>query len=254
MLFTQVVSVGIDLSKRRPTYAALDLEQRLFALGRVGVEEMLAFLSSHPRLFVALNAPPRPNQGLIKRQDTRSQLSLPPLLPDENPDLRLADYLLRQSGFQVLSVPAQSADAPAWMQRGFDFYACLEKMGYRPYPADEAPFQWLETNSQATFSAFLKEGLLLPRYTLEGRLQRQLILYEQGVLVIDPMDFFEEVTRRKLLHGSLPIEMIYTPEQLDALAAAHLAWRAALHPDQVTGWGEAREGIVYLPANSKKKL
>ncbi len=251
MLFPQMLYVGIDLTRRRPAYAALDAERRPVALGRSGVEALLAFLSSHPRLCVALNAPPRPNRGLMQRQEMRAQLSLPPLA-DGDADLRLADYLLRQAGFQAPPVPARAEDAPAWMRRGFDFYLHLEKMGYRPYPADDAPFQWLETNAQGIFSLFLKGGSLLPRHTLEGRLQRQLILFEQGMMLTDPMEFFEEITRRKLLSGLLPVEMIYSPEQLEALAAAHLAWLAALHPTQVTGWGDAHEGIVFLPAISKQ--
>jgi hypothetical protein len=35
----------------------------------------------------------------------------------------------------------------------------------------------------------------LPRRTLEGRLQRSAILYEQGLQIRDPVEIFEEITR-----------------------------------------------------------
>ena len=44
----------------------------------------------------------------------------------------------------------------------------------------------------------------LARLSLEGRLQRQIILYEQGLRIKDPMDFFEEITRYKLAKGIWP--------------------------------------------------
>lgn len=251
MLFTHTLYIGIDLTARRPIYAALDADRRLTALSCTGIEELLAFLAGQPRAFVALNAPPRLNQGLMKQEQVRTQRSLPPL-PVENADLRLADYLLRQAGFRVPSVPGRLEDAPLWMQRGFAFYARLEKMGWQPYPGGEAACQWLETNAQAVFAILLGSGLLPPR-TLEGRLQRQLILFEQGVNLTDPMEFFEEITRRKLLHGLLPVEMVYTTGQLEALAAAYLAWLAASHAERVTGWGDAREGMVFLPVSQKEK-
>ncbi len=59
--------------------------------------------------------------------------------------------------------------------------------------------------------------------TLEGRLQRQLILVEQGLQLPDPFYFFEEITRHHLLTSNLPLETIHSAVELNALAAATFA-------------------------------
>jgi hypothetical protein len=94
------------------------------------------------------------------------------------------------------------------------------------------PRSWLEAEPQKSFLA-LGGDQLLPRRTLEGRIQRALILYEEGLQIPDPMDFFEEVTRHRLLQGSLPTENLYSAPELDALIAACLAWMVFNEPRQV---------------------
>jgi hypothetical protein len=84
---------------------------------------------------------------------------------------------------------------------------------------------------------------LFPRRSLEGRLQRSAILYEQGLQITDPIDIFEEFTRYKLIQGILPLENIYSSKELDALAAAYLAWMAVNRPGQI-----ALKGEFALPA------
>jgi len=61
------------------------------------------------------------------------------------------------------------------------------------------------------------------------------------------MDFFEELTRHKLLHGALPLEQVYTPEELDAIAAAYVAFVAGRHPERVLKIGDPQEGQIILP-------
>jgi hypothetical protein len=104
----------------------------------------------------------------------------------------------------------------------------------------------LETNPHAVFCALLGQ-LPLPKPTLEGRLQRQLALHAQGADITDPMDFFEEITRHRFLRGILPMEYIYTSEELDALAAAFTAWCVLNRPDEVIAVGEKEEGQLILP-------
>lgn len=245
MLFSNTTYLGIDLNGRKPTYAALDHERRLLALARADAETVLAFIAGQSATFVAVNAPLRPNRGLMQHPDARARLTRPPQ-PGRHTDLRLADYILLSDGIRVPAVPAQAGDAPAWMQRGFAFHKSLAKLGCKPYPAEGASHQALETNAQATFSILLGHAPL-PRHSLEGRLQRQLLLYEQGLGVADPMDFFEEITRRKLLLGFLPLEGVYVAEELDALAAALTAWLAAERPKEVRLLGDEKEGRVVLP-------
>ncbi len=89
--------------------------------------------------------------------------------------------------------------------------------------------------------------------TLEGRIQRELLLYELGFRIGDPMVFFEEITRHKLLHGLLPFELVYSPAQLDAMAAAYTAWHAVQKPVEIIQVGHQLEGFVTLPVLALKE-
>jgi hypothetical protein len=84
-------------------------------------------------------------------------------------------------------------------------------------------------------------------------LQRQLALYEQELGIKDPMDFFEEITRHRLLMGVLPTEFIYNADQLDAMVAAFTAYLAASHPGRVIRIGDKQEGQITLPVAGLKE-
>lgn len=62
--------------------------------------------------------------------------------------------------------------------------------------------------------------------SLEGRLQRQLVLCDHGVHLPDPFSFFEEITRHHLLTSDLPLDTIYSVAELNALAAAFHVYQA----------------------------
>jgi len=66
------------------------------------------------------------------------------------------------------------------------------------------------------------------------------------------MDFFEEITRYKLTKGVLPMDLLYQPDQLDAMAAAYTAWLTALKPEQVSLVGDTKEGTLALPEREWK--
>ena len=100
-------------------------------------------------------------------------------------------------------------------------------------------------NQSAKKIPFLKK-------TLEGRLQRQLLLHSLSIDVPDPMRLFEEITRYKVLQGQLPLEGLYSVEELEALIAAYIAWKAALEPDEITRLGDPKEGEIVLPSKDIK--
>ncbi|GAB4482780.1 MAG: hypothetical protein OHK0031_05580 [Anaerolineales bacterium] len=243
MFFDTLTFVGLDpTGGRKPfTWAALDSQARLLALADGELDEALAFLGGLPQALIAVNAPPRPNLGLVRE----ARLSLPGV--GRALDMRLAEYELRQRGINAAATPSRRELCPGWMQTGFEFYRRLEALGYQPDAAEGAARRWLETQPAACFALWAGTQPL-PRSSLEGRLQRQLILVEEGLRLRDPMDFFEELTRHKLLKGILPLEQVYTPEQLDALAAACLAWRAASRPAEILRLGDPAEGQMTLPA------
>ena len=251
MLFNDSVFVGIDpvSSQKSFTYAALDKGLNLVALADAELDEVTAFLAGQPSATVAINSPSGLNRGLVRRikpemfKTLRSRAS----------GFRVAELDLRERGIAVTGTPSSIGTCPAWVQSGFALYRKLEKMGFKRYPAENAPHLLMETQPHACFCV-MSGSLPLPRPSLEGRIQRQLLLYESGLKIRDPMDFFEEITRHKMLKGVWPLELLYSAEQLDTLAAAYTAWMTIHKPEQTTTLGDPREGLIVLPGiNLKEK-
>lgn len=253
MFFNDTTFIGVDpTAGQLPfAYAALDNNLRLLALGQGNIEDVLAFLAGQRQALVGVCAPRRPNQGLLARQEIRQALLNPPR-PGRWLDFRLAEYLLRQHNITIPQTCGQEQECPNWMQVGFQLHRRMEALGYRPFPTDGTKRQCLEVYPHACFTVLL--GVIpFPKHSLEGRLQRQLALYERKLNVTDPMRFFEEITRHRLLKGLLPVDHLYSPGELDALVAAHTAWMAAVHPDQITRLGDPQEGEIILPVAELKE-
>ena len=247
MLFTQTTFIGIDptAGKLPFSYAAIDHELRLLTLGKGDIEEVIAFVCGQEEAFVAVSAPRSPNQGLMKDPEFRAQLTPQPR-PGRWMGYRLAEYYLRQHNIRIYRTPGDEANCPGWMRNGFSVYRRLAKAGFKNYPADEHPRQLLEVYPHACFCVWM-DRIPLKKRSLEGRLQRQLVLYEERLDLSDPMLFFVEITRHRLLQGILPEDILLDPYELDALAGAYTAWWAAKRPDNVTLLGDPDEGQVILP-------
>jgi hypothetical protein len=250
MLDPSLTFVGVDpTAGRHPfTFAALDQGCKLVALETGKVEDVIAFLSNHQASIVAVNAPPRPNSGLVRKRLEEQNLAPGQL---RGSDLRQAEIELRERGIFISPTPSRTETCPAWMQMGFDLFHRLEEAGFEQYPSDKSPNQYLETHPHAAFCALLGK-LPLSKPTLEGRLQRQIALYEKGVGIKDPMGFFEEITRHKLLHGILPVELVYPAEELDTFMAAYLAWCMENCPKETMMIGDEQEGQIALPVADLK--
>src|SRR2546425_80840 len=83
--------------------------------------------------------------------------------------------------------------------------ALVRAAGFERYAPDSAaPRQVLEVHPHACFTVLLGH-LPTPKNTLEGRLQRQLVLYRAGVGVPDPMQALEELTAHHLLAGTMEL-------------------------------------------------
>lgn len=246
------VFVGVEFMRasgrlrRAFVYVAVDEDRKLLAIGHGDRDEILAYLGGQQSAYVAINAPRKPNIGVVNQQ-TPFQGALPFDKPNEGINARLCEYLLQQQGFNVVSTPGKVRACHRWMRRGFDLYRRLEAFGYRPFPNQEGSLHSLETQAGGVFWRLLNEKHPLPA-SLEGRLQRQLILQDIQMPVPDAMDFFLEITRFKLIQGELPDQDIHTFEELNALAAAFIAWQAAHHPELLELLGDLDEGQVALPA------
>ncbi len=252
MLFKDTVFIGIDppSGEKSLTYAALDQELNLIALARDDISTVSAFAGGQKSSFVAVNAPRRVNQGLMNKESVRNSLS-----PQPNPgrwtSFRVAEYTLFQRNIRIPNTPGDLESCPGWMRTGFTLYQRLEELGYQDFPAENHKQQLLEVYPHAAYTVLLKKIPFLKK-TMVGRLQRQLILHSLSVDVPDPMRIFEEFTRYKILQGQLPLEGLFSMEQLEALIAAYIAWKAAVEPEEITRVGDPKEGEIILPGTDLK--
>jgi hypothetical protein len=232
------VSVGIESgSGRRPfTYAALDAERRLLALCTGDMDEVVAYCSGQVNAVVTVGAPAATNKGLLADKPISRRLT----------DMRVVEYELRTRGLPTPHTPCDRSACPAWMQRGFDLHQNLQNCDFKPYPAGDAPRQLIESYADAVFWALLGRDAF-GGGTLESRLQRQLVLHERKLPVSNPLNFFEEVTRHRILQGILPLENILIASELNALALAYTAWLAITDPSVVACLGDPSEGVIVLP-------
>jgi Protein of unknown function (DUF429) len=253
MISADAIYVGIDPASGRKafSYAALDNDLKLVALADGESEDLEAFLTSWQSAVVAVNAPSHVNCGFVRRK-LENEMTNPRQHQIRGADLRVAEYELRERGIAVSGTPSRVDACPGWVQAGFVLYGQLSGSGFVPSPNPESRYHWLETHPHACYCVLLDQ-IPLPRPTLEGRLQRQSVLYERGVGIHDAMGFFEEITRFRLLKGILPWEIIHAPEALDVLVAAYTAWMSVHKPEEVTRLGEAEEGLITLPGLLKDK-
>lgn len=253
MLFTDSVFIGIDptAGKQPFVYAAIDADLNLLVANSGVIDEVLAFAAAQKKAFIGVCAPKNTNQGLMRDEKYRKNL-----IPEPNPgrfmNYRVVDYLLIQRNIRTPGVSAKVNDCPGWIKMGFHLYKRLEEVGYKPYPGQDHDLVFSEIYPHASYTV-LTGKLPLPKYTLEGRLQRQLILYEKGMKIPDPMRVFEEITRFRLLHGILPFDEIFSQEQLDALVAAYTVFIGEVEPEKALVLGDSREGQVLLPAQELKE-
>ncbi len=251
---SQTAFIGIDPTAGRGlfTYLALDMNRAILALGTGKLSDVLAYMAGQNQAIVAINSPAGVNKGLAEWNETTQRLFPEPEGSGWS-NLRLAEAELIQRGLVSTRTPSQSADCPHWMQSGFTLVDRLRRLGYVDFPAGDAQRQRLEVNSAAAFASLAGCDLFEQRI-LEGRLQRQLVLFMEGLPVNDPLNFFEEITRHHLLKGILPYEMVYSPYELNALAAAYIAWLAVNDPDRVLILGDKEEGCLVLPVRDEKKI
>jgi predicted RNase H-like nuclease len=159
----------------------------------------------------------------------------------------VCEYQLKRRGIGLYSTPTSAAAAPAWMQLGFKLFETLRAEGFAAYrPGSAAARQVLEVHPHASYAVLLGH-LPLDKKLLEGRLQRQMLLYRLRMPVRDPMDTLEELTPHRLLDGNVEWPGLHTHDELDALIAAYTAYQAGTSPEQVTLVGDEAEGQIVVP-------
>ena len=152
--------------------------------------------------------------------------------------------------FAVNILSGRKSTSTRGQKTSIDLKKQIIEAGFKPYLTSNAPRQWVETNPPECFRS-LGGQPLLQRHTLGGQLQRALILYEQGLQIADPMDFFEEITRHHVLAGVMPTELLYSASELDALVAASVAWMLINKPVQVDLTKDLGKGMIVIPREDK---
>lgn len=254
MLFSQTTFIGIDPSAGEKPYnfAAVSQDLQLLALGSGALPDILAFAAGQMSALAAVCGPRQVNLGLMKDEEIRQSLSPAPH-PGRYENFRVADYQLRLRNISIPQTPAVETECPNWMRNAFLLFSRLAGFGYRLFPQAEAARQIIEVYPHACFTALL--GVIpFHKHTLEGRIQRQLVLRENGIDLPDPMLFFEEITRHRLLSGVLPVENLYNASELDALVAALTAWKAATQDGEAIKIGHPDEGEIYIPVRELKSF
>lgn len=242
------VYIGIDpTARRRPmNYAVLNNNLDLVAHGQGKLDEIVAVVRAHASAIVAIDAPQSPSAGLMASPDRRIKYGLTPKSA-KWANYKVCEYELRRRGIKPYNTPGEIEALPEWMKLGLELYGALRTDGFQPYqPGSTEPRQYLEVHPHATYTVLLGR-IPLRKDSLEGRMQRQLLLYREKVEVPDPMEVLEEITRHHLLEGALSLPQLYTHDELDALSSAYAAQIAARHPERVTCIGDPAEGQIIVP-------
>jgi predicted nuclease with RNAse H fold len=249
MIFHDAVYVGIDpTAGRRPMhFTALDKHLEVVASALASQEEVLAFIGGLEAGVIGVTAPQGPGQEVMLRPDVRQRYNLRPGGRSWG-KWRACEYDLRRRNIRMYALARPERIASGWIRRGYSLYRRLAEMGFQPFILGQAtaPRTVIEVQPQAAYCTLL--GLRpFAKPSLEGRLQRQLILYLEGLGLANPIRLLEEVTRHHLLTGQLPLDGLLEAEELEALVAAYTAFLTAIEPDRVTQVGEPAEGLITLP-------
>jgi predicted nuclease with RNAse H fold len=254
MLFTDAVYVGIDPTAgvKPMHYAAIDANLKVISLDKGDMESVLAFVAGLEAAIVAIDASQAPNRGLMLEAEVRRRYNLRPGGKTWG-EWRVCEYELRRRNIRLYNTPSTAEAAPRWMQNGFTIFRRLGRMGYRAYLAGETidTRTMIEVHPHACFSVLLERRPFL-KQTLEGRMQRQLVLYIEGLDIPNPMHCLEEITRHHLLSSHLPLDKLYEHDELDALIAAYTAYLVGVKPERISQVGDREEGLLTLPAAELK--
>jgi hypothetical protein len=243
--------IGIDVQAvQKPYfYSALNTDLENIACGHGRLGDVLAFLSGQSSALVAVNGPicfqfaaDSLVQGGLFEADQTSQHKVN----------RTGDAELTARGYNPGSAPVSGKKPPLWVERSLELTAGIRQLGYGSFSNPDGSNTFFETQCDAAY--WLSTGAMpYDSRSLEGRLQRQLLLCEFGFPLKDPMAFLEEFTRFRLRTTQVPMSYIQPAHELRALMAAATAWLMDVRPEAVEHLGEMNEGEIFLPREFTRK-
>jgi len=251
MFYQQEIFIGVDTAGGKQPYllAVINRTGELLALSQCRLEEVIKYTSSDV-VLMAVNAPrslptafEQPElSGLRDWQNNLGEIQesfLP--TPVFTAGLRSGEAEMKRRKVRFSPTSMDADKSSARVRNGLRLYRQLDNLIEFTEKG-----KVIEVCSSAVYSQLI-DGRLLAATSYEGRIQRQLALIQEGFRLRDPMGFYEEVTRRKLLTGNLEDIMLYSPLQLDCLAAACMARMADLEPLRVEYIGDDADGWIAIP-------
>jgi hypothetical protein len=191
------------------------------------------------------------NKGLLTNPDYRRRIGLPPKTKTYI-NYRMCEYELRRRGISFRGTPLDVERMPGWMKVGQKLYEALRSHGFVEHPRPGRRLM-CEAHAKGSYTALIGR-LPYPKRSIEGRLQRQLLLYEEGLDLPDPMSLLEEFTRHRLLTGEIDASRLYGHLLLNALMCAYTAFLLKSEPHHTSTVGDPSEGIIVLPSAELKEL
>lgn len=244
----RVVSIGIDPSDERQNYslAALDEDKNILALSSGRLDDVLSFAAGQTSAVIAVHIPTVPHMDLKRKKGFQHHPQRENRWNAQNEQLSLSgDFTaVRDSMATPTRIPMYRKTET--FRKGQALKEHLAKLGYVAYQDKDSVRAYLGTNIEFACFQIISVPLFSGK-SLEGRLQRQLLLAECGVNVADPMVFFEEITRFKLLHGNLPFEKIYNSMELNALICSFVAWSIQHSAENMICKADAGTESIWLP-------
>lgn len=233
--------VGLDVNSRPPYYSAIAIDANgnyLLAING-NWEEIIETFRPYENILISINTPVRPNIGLLTQSKRKKHK------PGKWPDVRLIEYMLEEYGAPIYHTPKKKGNLLAAQQYGFQLIERIKIEGFHAYGIEQSRC-FCEVPAETAFWSIERKHLFDGQNFI-GQIQRQLLLLELGINLPDPMAFFEEITRYKLLTGNAPLEMILETSILNAWINAFTAKRIKQNPSQVSTLGDPQEGLIYLP-------
>ncbi len=233
MLFEEEVFIGVVINSngRRFFWVALNKHKEILTFQKTSLEKLLVFIKSFPHVTIGLETP------AIRSRHGKSVIS----------------------GLEFYSQPARSP-LPAWQEIMENRNIHPPVISSRVKPDFQAPgiaefyrqaFMFehvniIHVNAYCSLCCLLGQNPL-PRSSLEGKIQRQLVLAEQGINLPDPMIYFEELTRFKLLHGVLPQKIILPLQEMNGLLCALTVWNTINQSESTLQIGNPPDSSITLP-------
>jgi Protein of unknown function (DUF429) len=122
--------MGVDVSLGRGLDVALVEDGRILETWtRVGSEGLKELLTDLRPDAVGLDAPPRPGLGLLRDEEERQRLAVPPA-PGRHVDRRIAEYELSRRGIGSHQTPRDESRLFSWMTAGFEAFIAAAGAGY----------------------------------------------------------------------------------------------------------------------------